>query len=179
MPPNDPARPDTTPSDSDRHGIMTVMRLTTLTRRALRALILLVAFAGGALPAFAQTSDEAGVRAAIDQYFKGHATGDAETMRAAFLPSAHIEGIRRGTFTSWSVDEYVRNFRGRPAADEASRRRTIDSIDINGTAAMAKATLVHGATTFTDYFVLLKVDGAWKIANKVYSAAPTSGEGRP
>lgn len=29
---------------------------------------------------------------------------------------------------------------------------------------------VHGATTFTDYFVLLKVDGAWKIANKVYSS---------
>ena len=38
---------------------------------------------------------------------------------------------------------------------------------------MARATLVHGATTFVDYFVLLKVDGAWKIANKVYSAAPT------
>ena len=38
---------------------------------------------------------------------------------------------------------------------------------------MVRATLVHGATTFTDYFVLLKVDGAWKIANKVYSSAPT------
>ncbi len=37
-----------------------------------------------------------------------------------------------------------------------------------GTGAMAKATLLHGATTFTDYFVLLKVDGEWKIANKVY-----------
>ena len=38
---------------------------------------------------------------------------------------------------------------------------------------MARATLVHGATTFTDYFVLLKADGAWKIANKVYSSTPT------
>jgi hypothetical protein len=33
---------------------------------------------------------------------------------------------------------------------------------------MAKATLVHGGTVFTDYFVLLKVGEEWKIANKVY-----------
>ena len=38
---------------------------------------------------------------------------------------------------------------------------------------MARATLVHGGTTLVDYFVLLKVDGAWKIANKVYTSAPT------
>ena len=133
-------------------------------------LVLSLALGASGLPA--QTSDEAGVRAVIEQYFKGHATRDAATMRAAFLPTAHIEGIRQGRFTSWTVDEYTANFKGTPAANEASNRRTIDSIDIMGTAAMARATLVHGATTFTDYFVLLKVDGAWKIANKVYSAAP-------
>lgn len=120
-----------------------------------------------------QASDEAGVRAAIDQYFRGHATGDGAEMRKAFLPTAHIEGNRQGTFVSWTVDDYVGNFRGKPAPDEAARKRTIDDIDISGTAAMAKATLVHGRTTFTDYFVLLKVDGEWKIANKVYSSAPT------
>ena len=64
-------------------------------------------------------------------------------------------------------------FTGRPAADEATRKRTIDAVDVNGTAAMARATLVHGQTTFTDYFVLLKVDGVWKIANKTYTAART------
>ena len=46
-------------------------------------------------------------------------------------------------------------------------------MDVSGTAAMAKATLVHGATTFTDYFVLLKDNGEWKMANKVYSSRPT------
>ena len=121
----------------------------------------------------AQTSDEQAVRATIDQYFRGHATASADEMRKAFLPTAHIEGIRSGTFTSWTVDEYCANFKGKPAADEASRKRTIDSVDVSGTAAMARATLAHGATTFTDYFVLLKVDGEWKIANKVYSSAPT------
>ena len=57
--------------------------------------------------------------------------------------------------------------------DEASRKRTIDRVEVAGTAAMAGATLVHGPTTFTDYFVLLKVNGEWKIANKVYSSRPT------
>jgi hypothetical protein len=103
-------------------------------------------------------------------YFRGHATANADTMRAAFLPTAHIEGVRNGVFTSWSVDQYVAGFRGTPAADEATRMRTIDVVDRTGGAAMVKATLVHGATTFTDYFVLLKVDGRWLIANKVYHA---------
>ena len=121
----------------------------------------------------AQTSDEQGVRDVVNQYFRGHATASADEMRKAFLPTAHIEGLRSGKFVSWTVEEYCANFKGQPAADEASRKRTIDSVDISGTAAMVRATLVHGQTTFTDYFVLLKVDGAWKIANKVYSSRPT------
>ena len=124
-----------------------------------------------ASPVMAQTSeDDRGIRAAITQYFRGHATRNADTMRVAFLPTAHIEGLRNGQFVSWTVDQYVANFRGDVPADEASRTRVIDVVDRVGSAAMAKATLKHGATTFTDYFVLLKVDGTWRIANKVYHA---------
>jgi putative lumazine-binding protein len=121
-----------------------------------------------------QAPEEAAVRAVINQYFKGHSTARSDEMSKAFLPSAHIEGIRDGVFTSWTASEYSGRFTGRPAADEASRKRTIDLVSISGTAAMASATLVHGAMTFTDYFVLLKVNGEWKIANKVYSSRPTS-----
>ncbi len=120
-------------------------------------------------------SAEDAVRATIHQYFKGHATGDPAEMRKAFLPTAHIEGIREGMFTTWTVDEYCAFGKGKPAADESARVRTIDSIDVSGSAAIAKATLVHGAATFTDYFVLLQVDGEWKIANKVYSRRPSDG----
>lgn len=117
--------------------------------------------------------NDEGVREAIEHYLQGHATGDPAHMRRAFLPTAHIEGIRNGTFTSWTLDEYCALFTGTPATDEATRRRTIDIIDVSGTAASARATLVHGPTTFTDYFVLLNVNGAWKIANKVYYGQPT------
>jgi hypothetical protein len=143
-----------------------------MTSFALRPLTFLAALASLTLaePAGTQDDDIAQIRQVIGVYFRGHATGNADTMRAAFLPSAHIEGIRNGVFTSWTVDQYVANFRGTPAPDEASRTRVIDIVDQSGSAAMARATLKHGATTFTDYFVLLEADGKWLIANKVYSA---------
>ena len=115
-------------------------------------------------------ADTRAIRDIIGVYFRGHATANPDTMRAAFMPTAHIEGLRNGAFVSWTVEQYVANFRGQPAADEASRTRVIDVVDVSGTAAMARATLRHGATTFTDYFVLLKSDGRWLIANKVYHA---------
>ncbi len=125
-----------------------------------------------AAPAQTQTDDKA-VRAVIQQYIRGHATRDAGEMRKAFHATAHIEGNRDGKFVSWTVDAYVAGFTGKPAPDEASYRRTIDHVAIAGDAAMVSATLVHGATTFTDYFVLLKVNDEWKIANKVYSRRAT------
>ena len=144
-----------------------------MTAAGLRSLTLLAACSSLTLaePARAQDGgDIAQIRQVIGVYFRGHATANADTMRAAFLPSAHIEGIRNGAFTSWTVDQYVAGFRGTPAPDESARTRVVDIVDQSGTAAMAKATLKHGATTFTDYFVLLKPEGKWLIANKVYHA---------
>jgi hypothetical protein len=142
-----------------------------MTRRLATVLLIAILFLPSVIAA--QSADEPAVRATLNQYFRGHATADGAEMRKAFLPTAHIEGLRSGQFVSWTVEEYCSRFTGKPAPDEASRTRTIDSVDISGTAAMARATLVHGATTFTDYFVLLKVDGEWKIANKVYASRPT------
>jgi hypothetical protein len=136
----------------------------------MRLSLAILALAAASAVGAQESSDDAQIRTVIGTYFRGHATANADTMRSAFLPTAHIEGIRNGAFTSWTVDQYVGGFRGTPAADEASRTRVIDVVDRVGTAAMAKATLKHGAATFTDYFVLLKVDGRWLIANKVYHA---------
>ena len=134
--------------------------------------ILVSLLAAGQAPAPAPAGDDAGVRAALTHYLQGHATGDPSHMRKAFLPTAHIEGLRDGKFVSMTLEEYCSRFPGKPADDEAARRRSIDSVDITGSAAMARVTLVHGATTLRDYFVLLKVDGEWRIANKTFSVAP-------
>ncbi|MGW6982187.1 nuclear transport factor 2 family protein [Streptomyces sp. NPDC054932] len=102
-------------------------------------------------------------------YIHGHATGDPTHFRSAFLPTAHIEGIRDGAFVSWPLDEYCALFHGRPAADEPTRSRRIDTVDVHGTVATATMTLSHGADTFTDIFLLVRaVENGWRIANKAY-----------
>ena len=135
----------------------------------------------GALAAFllmgslaVASEDAAGPRVPLNLYLKAHATGDPAHIRKAFLPQARIEGLREGKLVSWNVEEFCTRFTGKPAADEAQRKRTIDQVDVKENAGSARLTLVHGKTTFTDYFVLLKVDGEWKIASKVYVSQPTT-----
>lgn len=117
-------------------------------------------------------SARAGIHATIQNYFQGHATGDPSHFRKAFLPTAHVEMIRDGKFASFTLDEYCALFKGTPAADESSRVRTIDFMDVSNNTAIAKVTLDYPKLVFTDYFLLLNVDGEWKIANKIASNRP-------
>lgn len=116
--------------------------------------------------------EEAAVRLPLELYMRGHAEDNADHMRAAFLPTARLESVREGPLTSWDLDFYCQRFKQQPAADEATRRRRIDALDIAGSAAMARITLEHGGVTFIDYFVLLKTEQGWKIANKAFDAQP-------
>lgn len=116
--------------------------------------------------------EEEAVRLPLEMYMRGHAEDNAEHMRAAFLPTARLESVREGPLTSWNLEFYCQRFKNQPAPDESVRRRSIDFLDITGTSAMAKVTLSHGNVTFTDYFVLLKTQRGWKIANKAFHAQP-------
>ncbi|MFD7877688.1 nuclear transport factor 2 family protein [Streptomyces sp. NPDC059766] len=113
-------------------------------------------------------SAEDAVLEPLRAYIRGHATGDPAHFRDAFLPTAHIEGMREGAFVSWRLDEYCALFHGRPAPDEPTRTRRLDAVDVHGTVATATMTLSHGADTFTDVFLLARADDGWRIANKAY-----------
>lgn len=107
----------------------------------------------------------------LQAYAAGHATGEASYHRRAFLPTAHVEGLRDGAFVSWTLDEFCALFTGKAADDEAERWRRIEQVSTSGTTGTAVMTLRHGADTFTDVFVLLEVGGTWRIANKAYHRA--------
>jgi hypothetical protein len=89
------------------------------------------------------------------------------------LPTAHIEGVRHGKLISMTVDQYSARVSGRPEADQGSHRRAIDRIEVSGNSAIARATLVQGGFTATDFFLLLKVEAGWRIANKTFYSEPT------
>ena len=124
----------------------------------------------GAATAYAQ--EPAGVRAPLELYIKGHATGNGDFWRQAFHPSARIEGIRDGKLFSRTAEEFAAGASGKPADDEAQRKRRIVSVEGTENAAFAKIELDYPKVKFTDYFTLLKVDGEWKIMSKVYHGQP-------
>lgn len=143
--------------------------MRNLNRLAFAALALVLL---ACAPASAQESEEAGVRAAIEHYLQGHATGQGEHFRKAFHADAKLFFIREGKLTQWTAEEYISRASGKPAPDEAQRKRRVDSIDITGDAAVVKLTLDYPNVVFTDYMSMLKVDGQWKIMNKTFHAKP-------
>lgn len=134
----------------------------------MRSLLLLAALTI-AVPALAQEKDEAGARAAVNHYLAGHATGSPDAFRAAFHPKAMLYWNRDGGFAERTSAEYIAGASGKPAADEAQRRRAIESLDVTGNAAMAKVVLDYPGVKFTDYLSLVKADGEWKIVNKIFN----------
>lgn len=131
--------------------------------------VVIIAALAVLLPARAQQREEAAVRAAIEHYFRAHATGLGEHHRKVFHPEAKLFWINEGKFTQRTSEEYIAGSPGRPAPDEAQRKRTIEMIDITGDAAVVKLVLDYPNAKLTDYMSLLKIDGEWRIVNKIFT----------
>ena len=125
-----------------------------------------------AVPGYSQTSEKDAVRVPLENYIKGHATGDGEYMRKAFHTEGNLIFIRDGKYTTRSFADYIAGFTGKPAEDESNRKRSIDLIDVSGNAASAKIILDYPTARLIDYMSLLKIDGEWKIVNKIFYAEP-------
>ncbi|HEU4557766.1 MAG TPA: nuclear transport factor 2 family protein [Longimicrobium sp.] len=126
----------------------------------------------GNAAAASQSGEEAAVRAALQHYLNGHATGRGEEFAQVMHPEMKMMFVRDGQFTQRTSAEYIGGASGRPAADEAQRRRWIESVDVTGNAAQAKIVLDYPTARLTDYMTLLKIDGQWKIVNKIFHSEP-------
>ena len=113
-------------------------------------------------------------RVPLENYIQGHATGNGDFMRKAFHTDAKIMAFRDGKLTNLTAEEFASRFNGKPAADEAQRKRRIEHVEITGNAGVGKIVLDYPTVTFTDYMSLLKVGDEWKIVNKVFYAEPTA-----
>jgi len=120
----------------------------------------------------ASETEAAAARVPLENYINAHATGNPDYIRKAFFPEAKIMAFREGKILNLSVEEFASRFSGKPAADETQRTRRIESLDITGNAGVARIVLHYPDTTLTDYMALLRVNGEWKIVNKVFNAEP-------
>ena len=148
--------------------------MSSLSRSVRYAALAAVLLAGGAWVS-APTADEAAVRAVLEHYIQGHATGDGAHMRLAFHPAARLFWSSADTLATRTSEEYIARMPGKPAADEGSgiRKRRIERVDVTGNAATGKIVLDYPDAYIVDYMSLLKTNGEWKIINKIFMTEMT------
>jgi len=107
----------------------------------------------------------------VQHYVNGGKTGRTDEMKLAFHKDATIFGyIGPDLFAGPIQGLFDWNDQNGPAAELQGR---ITSIDIIETVATVRLELENwSGHRFTDLFTLLKVDGEWKIMNKVFHLHP-------
>ena len=120
----------------------------------------------------AQTAEEAAARVPLENYLKAHVTGESDYVLKAFHPEAKVYSFSDGKLNQMTLAEFAKRFTGKPAADEAQRKRRIESVKITGNAGAGVIVLDYPTVKFTVYMSLLKVDGEWKIIHKTFYAEP-------
>ncbi|HCT59105.1 MAG TPA: hypothetical protein DGD08_18035 [Gemmatimonas aurantiaca] len=119
-----------------------------------------------------RASETAGALEPLQAYLDGHATGQEAHFRRAFASDAMLVGIKDGQYRQWPASEYIRvSSSGRAPADEAQRRRRIESLTINGQVATGVIALDYPDMIARDHMTLLKRDGEWRIVVKGYDAS--------
>jgi len=133
---------------------------------------LLCALMGSSLYTAAQSTSSADelplITATLMDYIDGTANGDPDQVRRAFHPDFDLYTVNDAD-SLW-IRSGAKYIDGIKVGEKNTREGRIISIDVEGNAAMAKAEIaIPGWRIFTDYFLLLKYEGAWRIVQKSYS----------
>ena len=138
------------------------------------AFLLLLVTLNGYSQSDTTQSDLAQITAPLMDYIEGTANGEPERLRRAFHPDFNLYTVtQEDSLRIRSGEEYIQGIKVGEKSDRIGR---IIAIDYENNAAMAKAEIIiPGWRIFTDYFLLLKYEGSWKIVQKSYTwtAYPT------
>ncbi len=113
------------------------------------------------------------IEKAIQPYIKGAKSGKGNDMKPAFHKDATLFGYVGPDLFAGPIEHlFAWNDANGPATGLKARIASIDLID---TVATVRLELDNWTGyRFTDLFTLLKVDGEWKIMNKVFHLHPVS-----
>lgn len=101
-------------------------------------------------------------------YIEGTGNGEPERLKRAFHPAFNLYAVDdKGGLLVRSGEQYVANVK---KGQKTSRVGRIIAIDYEKDAATAKVEIViPNWRVFTDYFLLVKYEGSWKIVHKSYT----------
>lgn len=111
-----------------------------------------------------QNDDLQAIEAVLTDYMIGGQERDGDRIAGAFHEQAMMKYLRDGEYREVNAKEF---FGGAKPGAPLERTNEIVMIDVSGYAAMAKIRLTYADKMFVDYMTLMKVDGEWKIVNKV------------
>jgi len=101
-------------------------------------------------------------------YIEGTANGEPDRLKRAFHPDFNLYFVRNDSVNAWSGKGYISNVKqGR----KSNRIGKIVSVDFVNDAAIAKIEIdmPDRKRLYTDYLMLLKVKGEWKIIHKSFT----------
>ncbi len=111
----------------------------------------------------------------LQHYIDGAKSGRGDDMKPAFHEDATIFGYVGADLFAGPIQQlFAWNDENGPATGLQARIANIDVVD---TIATVRLELENwSGSRYTDLFTLLKVDGEWKIMNKVFHLHPDGGE---
>ena len=111
------------------------------------------------------------IRATLLDYIEGTANGEAERLRKAFHQDLNLYAVEGDSLRARSGQQYISYFED---GKKRNRIGNIVSIDLENNAAMAKirVDMPGSKRLYTDYLLLLKIAGEWKIIHKSYTYVP-------
>lgn len=123
------------------------------------------------VPGFAQQAPKSEIQQISEtlmDYIEGTGNGDPARLRRAFHPDFNLYAVyEMDSLIIRSGEKYIQAVK---PGEKTTRIGRIVSIDYEKDAAIAKVEIVvPNWRIFTDYFLLLKYKGSWKIVHKSYT----------
>lgn len=136
--------------------------------------LLIALIFGGVVSVKAQTENNQSEIAQIEEtlmnYIDGTANGETGKLKKAFHPDFNLYTISNDSLRVRSGKKYVDSVK---EGEKSNRIGRIISIDYENDAAIAKVEIIiPNWRIFTDYFLLMKYEGSWKIVQKSYTYRP-------
>lgn len=109
------------------------------------------------------------VKAAAEKFVRSVAEGNSEFARSLFTDDAVLFGILDGELEHGSIEQFYDNVDSVAAGDSFKAR--IDVMAVEETVAVVRVLEEGwgGRIDFTDFLLLLKLDGEWKAVAKAYN----------
>jgi hypothetical protein len=122
--------------------------------------------------ASAQSSDREAVDKVMQTFMAAYKTADNALAKEVFRADGVMIGYSEARGSSLLMrtgEQFAEGFDGKPAANEAQRKRRYEIVDVATNLAAVKVMLDYPGWDGVDYVVLLKTDGKWQIMSKSWT----------